>query len=89
MKTKDETTQGDFAYVLDRLGKIPAFGDGIGNKVSKAELAIVLHKVEKLQEEHRKLRSDLSDAFDRLNRELPYNHALLVNIRASLGMESY
>jgi len=75
-----------FAYIKSVLGSIPAFGDSIGENVSKAQLAIVLEKVKWLEEQHQKLFFDLEDAHARLSRDLPYSHELLVNMRSALGI---
>jgi hypothetical protein len=83
------TNEDRFAYVLDTLGAVSPFGDEIGESVSKPQLAIALSKVETLRDEYQRLFSHAGDAYERLSKDLPYGHPLLVNLRSSLGLHHY
>jgi len=49
--TKLEIRIKDVEYIKEVLEKIPAFGDSIGNNVSKAQIGIALNKTKSLLKE--------------------------------------
>lgn len=91
MTTPDTHTINEerFAYVLDKLGAVSAFGDDIGDRVSKPQLAIAYEKLDTLRDEYERLFCHAADAYERLSEFLPYAHPLLVNLRASLNLPQY
>lgn len=92
-KDTDYSINWKLRYASGKLGLIPAFGDGIGREVNKAELALAKKYVEQACNSHAALVSALENAGNvlaalatgQLN-EIKPDSSALAQIRAALAL---